>query len=167
MVGRDTRRITYLNRVILGLARPAHTRERNARACGDSVRRVNTAIEGKVYDDVAFEVTAERVAAFRDVFGESGDVVPPTFLTALEFAAFPAVIDDPELALDFRRVLHGDQEYEWMRQPRVGERLTARCRISSAKARGDLAFLTIETEVRDADGAIIAVCRATMIERGA
>lgn len=130
------------------------------------MRRVNTAIEGKVYDEIVFDVAVERVAAFREVFGETRDVVPPTFLTAAEFTAFPAVIDDPELALDFTRVVHGDQEYEWRRQPRVGERLTARSRIASAKARGGTAFLTIETELRDSEGSTVAVCRATMIERG-
>jgi hypothetical protein len=126
---------------------------------------MNTAIEGKVYEDVAFEVTAERVAAFREVFGETRDVIPPTFLTAVEFAAFPAVLEDPNLGLDFARIVHGDQEYEWRRQPREGERLIARSRIASAKARGNTAFLTIETEVRDSDGGTVAVCRATMIER--
>jgi MaoC dehydratase-like protein len=129
------------------------------------VRRVNTALEGKVYPDVVFDITADRVRAFRAVFGERRDVIPPTFLTVAEFTAFPAVIDDPELALDFTRVVHGDQEYAWRRQPRVGERLVARSRIASAKARGGTAFLTIETELLDAEQVTVAVCRATMIER--
>jgi acyl dehydratase len=126
---------------------------------------MNTAVEGKVYADVAFEVTAERIAAFREVFGETRDVIPPTFLTAVEFSAFPAVLEDPELALDLTRIVHGDQEYVWHRQPREGERLVARSRIASAKARGSTAFLTIETDVRDSEGGRVATCRATMIER--
>jgi acyl dehydratase len=166
MVGVEATRFTYLHGGISVLARPAHTPKDNPRTPGDSVRRVNTSIEGKVYPDVAFDVAADRVAAFRAVFGERREVVPPTFLTAAEFTSFPAVIEDPELALDFARVVHGDQEYEWRRQPRVGERLVARSRIASARARGGTAFLTIETELRDADGETVAVCRATMIERG-
>ena len=147
------------------VARPAHTWWRTV-TDSDSVPRVNTTAEGKVYPDLAFEVSTERVAAFRAVFGEKRDVVPPTFLTAAEFAAFPAVIADPDLALDFARVVHGEQEYEWRRPLRVGETLTARSRIASAKVRGSLGFLTIETELRDESDEKVAVCRATMIERG-
>ena len=127
---------------------------------------MNTNAEGTEYPDVVFEVSTERVEAFRAVFGEERDIVPPTFLTAAEFAAFPAVIADPELDLDFSRVVHGEQEYEWRRQPRVGETLTARSHIASAKVRGSLGFLTIETELRGVDEETVAVCRATMIERG-
>ena len=50
--------------------------------------------------------------------------MPPTFLTAAEFAVLPHVIGDPELALDFRKVVHGSQEYEFHRPLRVGETLT-------------------------------------------
>jgi acyl dehydratase len=126
---------------------------------------MNTAVEGKVYADVTFDVTPERVASFREVFGETRNVIPPTFLTAVEFTTFPAVLEDPELALDFARIVHGDQEYVWHRQPREGERLIARSRIASVKARGSTAFLTIETDVRDAEGMSVAICRATMVER--
>ena len=126
---------------------------------------MNTSVEGKVYADVAFEVTAERVASFRAVFGETRNVVPPTLLTAVEFTAFPTVLEDPELALDLTRIVHGDQEYVWHRQPREGERLVARSRIESAKGRGSTAFLTIETDIRDSEGEAVATCRATMIER--
>ncbi|MBI3647881.1 MAG: MaoC family dehydratase N-terminal domain-containing protein [Actinobacteria bacterium] len=128
---------------------------------------MNPAVEGKVYPEIEFEVSPARVAAFRGVFAEPHDVVPPTFLTAAEFAAFPAVISDPELALDFSRVIHGEQEYEWRRQPRSGETLKVRSRIASARQRAGLGLLTIETELFDAEGESVVVCRATMIERGA
>src|SRR2546426_561722 len=85
----------------------------------------------------------------RGPFPPGGNWVPPTFLTVAEFTLFPTIVADPDLALDFSRVVHGNQEYEWRRHPRVGEALVARARIASIKERGTLGFLTIETEVAD------------------
>jgi len=127
---------------------------------------MNVAAEGKVYAEVPFHVDADRVRAFRAVFGERRDVVPPTFLTAAEFTVFPSIVSDPDIALDFTRIVHGEQEYELRRPLVVGEALALRPRISSARNKGGHGFLTIETEVRDASGEVVAVCRASMIERG-
>jgi MaoC dehydratase-like protein len=152
------------------LRTPVHPTLEDERVTTDagfvSVHRVDAAAEGKRYPDVAFDVTAGRVERFRAVFPGGGSGVPPTFLTVAEFAVFPTIVSDPDLGLDFSRVIHGDQEYAWHRQPMVGERLVAQARIATIRQRGSLGFLTIETEVVDGAGEPVARCRATMIERG-
>ena len=82
-----------------------------------------------------------------------------------EFSAFPRVVSDPELGLDFMRVVHGSQEYELRRPIVLGETLEVTARIASIRRRGGIGFLVIETEMRGGDGAIAAVARSTMIER--
>lgn len=133
-------------------------------ASAGSVRRVNLAAEGKTYDPVAFEVTEDRVRAFRDLFGGPPGV-PPTFLTAAEFTVFPQVIGDPELGLDFTQVVHGTQEYVFHRPLRIGETLMVQPRIASIRHKGGNGFLVIETQLRGTDGEAAAVARSTMIER--
>jgi acyl dehydratase len=130
----------------------------------DSVRRVNQAAEGKEYDPVAFGVTEERVRAFYDLFGGPPGV-PPTFLTAAESTMFPQVIGDPELALDFRKVVHGSQEYEYRRPLQLGETLTVHARIASIRQRGGNGFLVVEMRMSGVDGETVAIARSTMIER--
>lgn len=128
---------------------------------------MNPAAIGKVYPDVPFPVEPDRVAAFRAVFGEKGDAVPPTFLTAAEFSVFPQIWGDPELGLDFARVVHAEEEYEWRRPLVVGETLTVRARIAQIREKGGHGFLTIETELRDPAGDLVAIAKAIMIERAA
>ena len=83
---------------------------------------LNEALQGKAYAPVTFEVEARRVAGFASAVGQLGEGVPPTFATVLEHAAgMENVIADTELGLDLSKVLHGEQEYEWMRPMRVGE----------------------------------------------
>lgn len=129
-----------------------------------SVRRVNPAAEGKTYEPVAFELTSDRLREFHDLFGGPPGVLP-TFFTAAEFTVFPQVIGDPELALDFRKVVHGTQEYELHRRPTIGGTLMVQARIASIRQKGGNGFLVIETTMRDGADQVVAVARATMIER--
>jgi acyl dehydratase len=130
------------------------------------VRQVNVEAEGTRYPDATFVVEPARVVAFREVFGLA-DGVPPTFLTAAEFAIFPRVIGDPTLGLDFSRVLHGGQEYELFRPLEVGETLTVRARIDSVRVRAGNGFVVIAMDLFDAEDRPVATTRATMIERRA
>ena len=128
------------------------------------MRRVNRVAEGKTYEPVAFDVTEERVRAFHDLFGGPPGV-PLTLLTAAEFSVFPQVIGDAELGLDFGKVVHGSQEYEFHRPLEAGETLTVHARIVSTRQKGGNGFLVVEMQMNDVDGQAVAVARSTMIER--
>jgi acyl dehydratase len=125
---------------------------------------MNPAAEGTVYPDVPFTVDPARVAAFRRVLGVA-EGVPPTFVTSAEFTVFPHVIQDPNLALDFSRVLHGSQEYTYERPLREGETLSVRARIDSIRQKGDTGFLIVVMELRDEQGQLVCTARSQMVER--
>ena len=125
---------------------------------------MNPAAEGKVYPETAFTVAPERVAAFRQIFGQATGV-PLTFATAAEFDVFPTVVGDPELGLDLRRLLHGSQEYVLHRHLVEGETVTVRTRLASIRGKAGNTFLTIETLLLGTDGEIVCTARSTMIER--
>lgn len=127
---------------------------------------MNPNAEGTVYPDVPFVVDPARVAAFREVFGQT-EGVPPTFPTAAEFAVFPQVIRDPALGLDFTRVTHGSQEYAYERPLVAGETLTVRARIESVKTKGASGFLTVRMDLLDAGGTLVCTARSQMVERSA
>jgi hypothetical protein len=125
---------------------------------------MNAAVAGKVYPDVPFVVDPDRVAQFRAVFDESSGV-PVTFVTAAEFTVIPDVVTDPELGLDFARVLHGNQEYEFRRPLEEGESLVIRSRIGSIRELGGNGFLVLVTELVATDGDVACTARCTLIER--
>jgi acyl-CoA thioesterase FadM len=128
---------------------------------------VNVSLQGKSYPESRFTVDAPHVESFRRAVGLSGSAVPLTFVTTAEFAALPGIVGDPELALDFSRVVHADQEYVFERPLRLGETLTVRSRIAQIRAKGGQSFLTIETTLTDDRGALVVTARATMLERAA
>jgi acyl dehydratase len=126
---------------------------------------VNPDVEGRAYPSTTLVVEAERVGRFASAVGQRPPGVPPTFLTCAEFAVFGTIISDPDLALDFGRVVHGDQEYVWHRPLEVGETLVVAPRIAAIRERAGNGFLTIELEITSPDGEPVATTRATMVER--
>ncbi len=127
---------------------------------------LNPELQGKAYPEMAFAVDPGRVDAFAKAVGDDGSFVPPTLVTVGEIAALAQVIADPELGLDFARVVHGEQEYEWRRPLRPGDELSVRPRIASIRAKGGHEFLTVETEMRDPGGELVVLARSTLIVRG-
>jgi len=119
-----------------------------------------SAVEGKTYPAVTSVIDPERVAAFARAIGaDPADGVPPTFAAVYALAATgPQLFGDPEVAVDFARLLHADQEFEWERHPQAGETVTSQGHVVSDISRRGMRFLTYETATTAEDGS--ALCRS-------
>jgi N-terminal half of MaoC dehydratase len=128
---------------------------------------LNADLVGKTYPPIEVEVDADRVRAFAGAVSHPGDGVPPTFATVPEIVAgLGNIVRDPDLGVDLAGVLHGDQEYRWVRPIRAGETLVAHATIDSIRGRGETEFLGIRTEIRDGAGELVVLARSTLIIRG-
>ncbi len=97
--------------------------------------------------------------AFARALGaDLADGVPPTYAAvyALEATA-PQLFDDPEAAIDASHLLHVEQEFEWTRQPEVGETVTAVAHIAADLTRRGVRLVTLETACSVGDEPL---CRA-------
>ena len=133
---------------------------------------LNPTLVGRRYQEVSCPVTREHVERFAEAIGErraagyADQVAPPTFVTVMQIMASAQVVLDQELGLDYSRVVHGEQEYEWRRPVVVGDVLTATPQIAGISARGPNEFLVIESQVHDASGETVVVARSTLLSRG-
>lgn len=125
------------------------------------------AVAGRVYPAVQFDIEPDRVAEFARAIGaDPKQGVPPTFAAVYSLGATaPGLFMDEEAAVDFSRLLHAEQEFEWWRQPRIGETVTSRGRVASDTSRRGMRFVSFETETTDVDGAPIAKSRALFVIR--
>ncbi len=95
--------------------------------------------------------------------------VPPTF-PAYGLSAFETLSASAEAGLDMRRVLHAEEEYEYLRPLKIGDVLICQTRIVEDYRRegrrgGALRFLVTETEMRDErNGELVVRTRTTMAE---
>jgi len=125
------------------------------------------AVAGRLYPAVRFEIESERVADFALAIGaDPADGVPPTFAAtyALEATA-PQLFGDEDAAIDFGRLLHAEQEFEWHRHPRVGETLSSRGRVASDTSRRGMRFVSFETDTTDEQGSPVCSSRALFVIR--
>jgi hypothetical protein len=124
-------------------------------------------VEGRTYPPVTFEIDPERVAAYVQAIGaDPADGVPPTFAAvyALGITA-PQLFGDPDAAIDFAKLLHAEQEFEWSRHPEVGEKVSSQGRIASDLSRRGMRFVSFETETKGARGDDVCRSRALFVIR--
>ena len=114
-----------------------------------------------------FEIEPDRVDVFARAIGADPVAgVPPTFAAvyALGVTA-PQLFGDDEAAVDFARLLHADQEFEWTRHPKAGETVTSRARVASDTIRRGMRFVSLEIDTTGADGAQVCRSRTLFIIR--
>jgi len=124
-------------------------------------------IEGRDYPPVTVDIDAEHVNAFAWAIGaDPDDGVPPTYASVYSLGATaPQLFGDEEAAIDFGKLLHAEQEFEWKRHPNVGETVTSRARVASDASRRGLRFVTLETDTTSSDGSPVCTSRALFVIR--
>ena len=100
---------------------------------------------------------------------EGAPVAPPTFLMTIAHWIRDLGDTRPGVTLDVRRLLHGEQEFEYLRPVRAGDVLRFRSRTKDVfekqgKRGGVMTFVVGETEFRDPEGVPVAYMRNTVIE---
>jgi acyl dehydratase len=145
---------------------------------------LNRAFVGREYPaEDTYEVSRELIRRFADAIGDASPVyrsssaaqavghpdviAPPTFLTVLGFRfreGIPAA--DPELGLDYSRVVHGEMGFEFHRPVVAGDRLTVLNRIVDIRDAGANELMKTETVVSDSAGQPVATLTSTLVSRG-
>ena len=151
-------------------------------AQGDALT-LNAALVGRTYPPTSpYVVGREKVREFATAIGDANpayhdvdaaralgysDVVaPPTFAFVIAYAGSSQAAMDPELGLDYSRVVHGEQRFVSSRPIVAGDLLTARMTVTSVKSLGGNAMITAESAIRDADEAHVVTTVSTLVVRG-
>jgi acyl dehydratase len=124
-------------------------------------------VAGREYPPVEFEVKAEHAAEFaRSIDADPAAGIPPTYAAVYAlFTTAPQLFADPEAEVDFGRLVHAGQEFEWARHPEPGETLAARGKVVSDIDRKGARFITLETTCTAATGAAVCTGRSLFVVR--
>lgn len=144
---------------------------------------LDQSFEGRTYPPAGtYHVSREKIAEFARAIGDASplytdpeaaraaghaDVIaPPTFLTIINLRAIDAIIGDPELGLDYGRMVHGDQSFSYARPARAGDELSITTHVDSISARAGNDFITLRAEMADAAGEPVCTTKAQLVVRG-
>ncbi len=111
-------------------------------------------------DPVYRDPEAAKALGYPDV------LAPPTFAIMLCNLYDDVVINDPELGMDYSRVVHGDQRFRYERPILAGDRLTCTFVIEQIMGRAGHEFVTTRVDIATDAGEPVVAAWTTLIVRG-
>jgi acyl dehydratase len=102
---------------------------------------------------------AARAAGFADV------VAPPMFAAVYCAPAIWPALVDPEVGIDFARMVHGAQEFTWGEPVLAGDEITTEAELDESSERGGLQFFVFKTTSTNQRGELVSEGRWTNIVR--
>jgi acyl dehydratase len=107
------------------------------------------------------DVEAARAAGYRDV------VAPPMFAAVYSLPAIGPAIFDPEVGIDFARMVHGGQEFKWGPLVVAGDEVTTTVTVKDISERAGNGFYLFESVSTNQEGDTVAVGAWSNIVRAA
>lgn len=98
--------------------------------------------------------------------GWSDVVAPATFPVVIQQAALDMLVSDPDAGIDFSRVVHGDQRFDYSRPVVAGDELVATLRVTKVNSLGGHHMVTAEVSMHDSLGAHVVTATSTLVIRG-
>ena len=138
---------------------------------------------GKTYPPTLYAVGREKIKEYARVTGETNplhldheaaraagytDVVaPPMFAVVYCSPAMGPAYFDPELNINFARLVHGGQEFKWGPLVVAGDEITTTVTVTSIDERGGNGFFVFESVSTNQDGHTVSVGTWNNVVRGA
>jgi acyl dehydratase len=144
---------------------------------------INTGVIGKTYPAAEYSVGREKIREYAVAVGETNplhfdvaaaraaghaDVVaPPMFAVVYSFPALWPVLFDPDVGIDFSRLVHGGQEFTWGPLVVAGDEISTTVSVADITERAGNGFYVFTTESVNAQGETVCSGRWSNIVRGA
>jgi acyl dehydratase len=109
---------------------------------------------------------AYRDAAVARSLGHADVIAPPTFPIVLTLRAGHQVILDPELGIDYARVVHGEQRFVYTRPVRAGDVLQVVVTVEGVRVAAGNDLVTTRADVHTTAGEHVVTAYATIVARG-
>ena len=106
------------------------------------------------------DVNAAIAAGYSDV------VAPPTFPIVIQEKTLQQLLSHPGAGIDFSRVVHGDQRFEYQRPLVADDEVVATLRVTKIQSLGGHTMVTSESTITTTAGEPVVVATSTLVIRG-
>jgi acyl dehydratase len=124
---------------------------------------LNKACVGKQYAPITTEVALDGLQkyaraynddnpAFFDATRPGGIVAPPMFGVTVTWQSVLAAVGDPQVQADLLRLVHGEQDMEFLSLIRPGDRITSTSKIVSIETKSSGETMVLELEAHNQRG---------------
>jgi len=110
-------------------------------------------------------ISQSEIDSFCAVIGESDtQVAPPTFTIRITLSQFEAFLTQPDVGLDWSRLVHGDQKFEIFSPVKAGDVLTCDATIESYRVAAGNEIVSVRSDMHRA-GAVVVSAWSTLVVR--
>jgi acyl dehydratase len=144
---------------------------------------VDPSFIGRTYPPTEpYQVSREKIREFADAVndpnpiyrdpaaaqaaGHPDVIAPPTFPIILTLTAGRQVILDPQLGIDYTRVVHGEQRFVHNRAVQAGDLLQVVITIEDVRVAAGNDIVTTRADVATPDGEQVLTAYSTIVARG-
>jgi len=113
-----------------------------------------------VTDPQHTDVEVARGRGYADI------VAPPTFPIVIQEKTLAQLLAHPESGIDFSRVVHGDQKFEYSRPIVAGDELIATLSVTKVQSLGAHSMVTSESVMTTVAGEHVVTASSTLVVRG-
>jgi acyl dehydratase len=128
---------------------------------------LDPALAGRTFPPTPpYRVGREKIAEFATAIGAGPtDVAPPTFPIVVAFRAMQELMTDPDVGIELRNVVHGDQRFTYRRPVVAGDELVATLTVDALRESAGMDMITTRTEIATVDGDPVATAQALLLHR--
>jgi len=111
-------------------------------------------------DLVHFDVATARDRGFSDL------VAPTTFPVVIQEKTLHQLLSHPDAGIDFTRVVHGDQRFDYSRPLVAGDEVVATLKVTKVQSLGGHSMVTSESHITTVAGEHVVTAISTLVVRG-
>jgi acyl dehydratase len=137
---------------------------------------------GRVFPSVGYAVGREKIREYAHAVGETNPlhtdvdaaraaghddlVAPPMFVVVYTSPAIGPAMLNPDVGIDFARMVHGAQEFSWGPLVVAGDEISTEVEVAEISERGGMGFYVFESRSDNQRGERVCTGRWTCIVRG-
>ena len=111
-------------------------------------------------------VTQSDIDAFAAVIGESDtSVAPPTFSIRISLSQYESILTQPEIGVDWTRLVHGDQKFEIYRPVIAGDIFTCSATIETLRTVAGNEIISVRSDLHNGSELVVSSW-STLVVRG-
>jgi acyl dehydratase len=127
---------------------------------------LNKDLIGREYAPTTSEATLEAMQNYARAYNDDnpaffsstradGIIAPPMYAIVMIWPSIMGVVGDPDLRVDVVRLLHGEQDMEFIRPIRPGDKITTSAKVASIETKASGETLVIELNAKNQGGEVV------------
>ena len=117
----------------------------------------------------AYTVSREKIREFERAIGVpaggGGATAPLTFPIIVAFEVLELLLNDPDVGLELRNVVHAAQRFDQVRPLRAGDEVQATLTVDSVRSAAGADLLATTTQVTTTHGELLCTAVASLVHR--